>query len=445
MFATIASIGIPTGVSRFLAKSFNEKNLTLSRRFVKDSVVLISVGILGSVLLLFIINEWFYVTFDRTLLIFSMLLIGASTIAKLFNSIIVASLNTKIIPIVMLIVASTRTILVIALVLMNAGAVGVLTGYICFEVLSSILLAIVVLRMLRTVNNNKNDPKISRSFKSILNASIPFWIPKLITVLSGANLGTVIVFGSSGSAQAASYYLSYAISSAVFAIVLPLLTIAYPALAAMNDGRKRFTWRIIKISIIISLPLSSSIIFYSENVIGLLGHHYSDASLLLSLFLLAILPNSVSIMIGQLVYAYGNYRQVLYIGLASSIPTTILYALLVPLLGALGAVISYLTGCIISFVLSALVANKIGMKIIWKEIGLIVGISFLPAFVFSHVQVHYIIGIIATVLVSYIIFLKSQLITKLDVEDTLSVLPPPVSKPLKGMVHRIGTFLNRNY
>lgn len=374
-----------------------------------------------------------------------MLLIGASTIAKLFNSIIVASLNTKIIPIVMLIVASTRTILVIALVLMNAGAVGVLTGYICFEVLSSILLAIVVLRMLRTVNNNKNDPKISRSFKSILNASIPFWIPKLITVLSGANLGTVIVFGSSGSAQAASYYLSYAISSAVFAIVLPLLTIAYPALAAMNDGRKRFTWRIIKISIIISLPLSSSIIFYSENVIGLLGHHYSDASLLLSLFLLAILPNSVSIMIGQLVYAYGNYRQVLYIGLASSIPTTILYALLVPLLGALGAVISYLTGCIISFVLSALVANKIGMKIIWKEIGLIVGISFLPAFVFSHVQVHYIIGIIATVLVSYIIFLKSQLITKLDVEDTLSVLPPPVSKPLKGMVHRIGRFLNRNY
>jgi O-antigen/teichoic acid export membrane protein len=191
--------------------------------------------------------------------------------------------------------------------------------------------------------------------------------------------------------------------------------------------------------------LSSSIIFYSEDVIGLLGHHYSDASLLLSLFLLAILPNSVSIMIGQLVYAYGNYRQVLYIGLASSIPTTILYLLLVPLLGALGAAISYLTGCIISFILSALVANKIGMKIIWKEIGLIVVISFLPAFAFSYVQIHYILGIIATVLTSYVIFLKSTLITKSDVEDTLNVLPPPVSKPLKSMVHRFGKFLNSNY
>ena len=184
MFATIATMGIPTGVSRFLAKSFYEKNLSMSRRFVYDSVVLIFVGILGSVLLLFVINEWFYVTLDRTLLIFVMLLIGASTIAKLFNSVIVASLDTRIIPIVMLIVASTRTILVIVLVLMNTGAIGVLTGYVCFEVLSSTLLAIVVLRMLRTANNSKDTPKISHSFKSVLNASIPFWIPKLITVLS---------------------------------------------------------------------------------------------------------------------------------------------------------------------------------------------------------------------------------------------------------------------
>ena len=299
--------------------------------------------------------------------------------------------------------------------------------------------------MLRLERKDGSSIKRNHSFKSILNASFPVWVPKLITVLSGANLGTVIVFGSSGFAQAASYFLSYAVSSAVFAMVLPLFAIAYPAVAAMSDGRKRFTWRIIKISIIISLPLSSSVIFYSDDVINLLGTHYADASILLKLFLLAILPNSISIMIGQLVYAYGNYKQVLYIGLASSIPTTILYLLLVPLFGAYGAAVSYLTGSVTSFIFSTLVARKIGMKMRWKDIFLIVVISFVPAITFNDMHLNYIMGIISTVLISYLVFLKFNIINRSDVDDTLNVVPFGIAKPLKTLVHKIGTLLNNEY
>jgi len=411
---------------------------------VRDAFALVCLGILGSTLVLFVINEWFYVTFDRTLIFFTMLLLGASAISRLLNSIVIASLKTKIIPKVMLVVASTRTGLVVILVLLNVGTIGVLIGYVTFEVLESILLGFAVLRMLSERKKSSTN-KHNHSFKSILKASFPVWIPKLIIVVSGANLGTVIVFGSSGSIQAASYSLSYAISSAVFALVLPLFAIAYPAVVAMNDGRKRFTWRIIKISIIISLPLSFSVIFYSDDVINLLGKHYAEASILLKLFLIAILPNSVSIMIGQLVYAYGNYKQVLYIGLASSIPTAALYLLLVPVFGALGGAISYLTGSLISFTFSTIVAERIGLKIRWKDIGLILIISFVPAITFSSLHLNYILGIIFTVLISYIVFLKFDIINKSDVADTLDVLPPGIARPLKTLVHRVGGFLNDKY
>lgn len=445
IFTTIAAIGIPSGVSRFLARAFHEGSLDEAKMFVKDSIVLVTLGVLCSAFALFILNKWFYVTLENTLIYFTMLLLGASSMSRLLNSIVIASLNTRIIPKIMLVVASVRTVLVIVLALLGAGPIGVLTGYISFEMLASILLAFTIFRMLRVEHKDRSLKKRNHSFKSILNASIPVWVPKLITVLSGANLGTVIVFGSSGSAQAASYFLSYAVSSAVFAMVLPLFAIAYPAVAAMNDGRKRFTWRIIKISIIISLPLSSSVIFYSNDVMNLLGTHYADASILLKLFLLAILPNSISVMIGQLFYAYGNYKQVLYIGLASSIPTTILYFLLVPLLGSSGAAISYLTGSITSCIFSALVARKISMKIHWKDILLIIIISFVPAISFSYLHLNYILGIISTVIISYVVFMKFNIINKSDVEDTLNVVPFGIAKPLKSLVHRIGKLLNNEY
>jgi O-antigen/teichoic acid export membrane protein len=445
IFATMATIGVPVGVSRFLAKSFYEKKVNEAKIYVKKSLLLISLGIISSFAALFIINEWIYVTLDQTLIIFSMLLIGSSAISKLLNSIVIASLKTKIIPQIMVVVSSVRIILVVILVLMDTGSVGVLTGYASFEILTSILLGFAVIRMLRDKNPSSPIAAGNHSFKTILSASLPSWIPKLITVLSGANLGTIIVFGSNGSAEAASYFLSYTISLAVFSIVLPLFTVAYPALAAMSDGRKRLTWRIIKISMIISVPLSSSIFFYSTDVIGLLGYHYADASLLLRLFLIAIFPNSISLMIGQLVYAYGNYRQVLYIGLASSIPTTLLYLILVPILGSTGAVISYLVGSIGGLVMSTIISKKIGMQLHWKVLGLISIISVVPAFIYSYLQLNFVIGIIITLLTSYIVFLKFRIISKSDVDDTLNVLPKELARPITTVVHKVGKILNSDY
>lgn len=445
IFTTVAILGLPTGVSRFLAKLFYEKNLEKANVFVKASLILLALGISISIAVLLIIRDWIYVNLDPFLLIFSMLLVSSSAVAILNRSIIISTLKTKILPKVMVVTASTRTVLVVVLVLMNTGALGVVMGYTSFQILAAILLGFTIFRTLRSRDRSNTNIKLNYPFKSILSASIPSWIPKLITTLGGSNLGTIVVFGFNGPNEAASFFLANAIFLAISAIVTPLFTIAYPTLSAMSDGRKRFAWRIIKISIILSLPLSVSIIFYSNDVVLLLGHEYINASVPLKIFLLSILPNSLYTVITELVYAYGNYRQVLALGLASSIPRTVLYFILVPAFGATGAATSYLVGSLIGCVFSTIVAKKIGMIIYWKDLGFIVIMAFLPPFIFNYFQLNYILGIFSTVVISVILFLKFKILTKPDIEDAINVLPIGMAKPLTIVFNKVGKVLNRDY
>lgn len=445
ILSTAALLGLPTGVSRFLAKYFYEKNLEKASVFVKASLILLALGISTSIAALVIIKDWIYINLDSLLLIFSMLLVSTSAIAVLNRSIIIATLKTKILPKVMVVTSTVRTVLVVILVLMNTGALGVVIGYTSFQILAALLLGVTIFRILRSPDRGNHIIKLDYPFKSILSASIPTWIPKLITTLGGSNLGTIVVFGINGPSEAASYFLANAIFLAIGAIVSPLYTIAYPTLSAMSDGRKRFAWRIIKISVILSLPLSASVIFYSNDIVHFLGRDYSDASGTLRIFLLSMLPNSVYTVITELVYAYGNYRQVLVLGLASSIPRTVLYFLLVPHFGGTGAATSYLVGSIIGCVFSIIVAKRIGLMIHWKDLGFISIMAFLPPFIFNYLELNFILGILSTVVISIITFLKFKILSKSDVEDAVNVLPMGFAKPLTIIFSKVGKLLNSDY
>lgn len=444
IFTTLATIGVPIGASRFLAKCFHEKDLESAATLAKVSLILVCIGISCSVIILMIIKDWFNSSLDLGLIISAIMVIASSAIGILLHSIVIASLKTEKLPKIMVIASSFRTIMVIILVLAQAGAVGIVLGYSFYQILTSILLALAILGLLRR-RVRKSNLIMKDTVKNILNASFPSWIPKLITVLGGANLGTVIVFGSNGSSEAASYFLANTILSAIIATVTPLYTIAYPAVSAMSDNRKKFTWRIIKISMIILCPLSLSVIFYSDDVISLFGRDYGGASHLLRILLVTALMGSVPTMVGQLVYAYGNYRQVLYLGLASSIPRTVLYFFLVPMYGGTGAAMSYLIGSVIGFILSAIVAKKIGMAIHWRDLGLIVFLPLLPAFLFTHFQVNFIVGIIGILGISLMAFLRFKILTKSDTDNIINVLPRNIAIPLSNAANRVGKVLNKDY
>ena len=439
IFVVIVGVGVPTGIQRFLGKSFSDQKIEDAKVYVKTSLLIVSIGIMAGITIILIAKNWIYdaVRFDFNLIIISIIFIASYAISTLFRSVIIASIKTKILVIVSILSSITKFAIAIILVLVGTGALGVTIGFTSFSIMGVIILAFTIMT---TFKLSKDKPKVSfnYSFRNIIIASMASWVPGLVSTI-GSQLGTIVVFGSQGASQAGLYFVAFSIVLGISTIMSVLSVIAFPILSGMHDGRKRFTWRIIKMSLLISLPFSSSIIFYSKEVMQIFGQGYSEGSSSLEVLLLSMLPTAIMTGMSILVYSYGNYRQVLAIGLATSIPRTLLYFILVPVFGGAGAAISYTIGSIIGFIVSIIIGKKVGMQIFWKDLAFILAIPTTVGFLLSYFGINYIVGVLATLIISYILLLKLRIITRTDIQDSLRILPYRISNP----IIKIGTILEK--
>jgi len=444
IFTSIVTLGIPNGVQRFLGISFAENRIEEAKVYVKSSILLISFGIITTVAIILIAQSWLSDTFKIThnLIIVAILLIASSAINTLFRSVIIATLKTKILPIVMIISSTFKIILSIILVSSGLGVFGLTFGFTMNQILASLLLTISLVMLLRT--RKKSETSVNSCSKNIMNASVASWFPALITTI-GSQLGIIVVYGAQGANQAGVFFIAFAIFSAITGIMFSLFTIAYPALSAMRDGRKRLTWRIIKMSLIISMPFSGWLIFYSKNVLQLFNQSYVDGYLALGILLSSMLPIAVMTGVNTLVYSYGNYRQVLAIGLFSSMPRAILYFILVPTYGGIGASLSYTIGSIAGFIVSIVIARKIGMQIVTKDLILLLIPIMALSFLLSYLEVNYIIGLLAIPIITWISLLKAGIIAREDLHDSIGILPSNIANPILSLVNAIAKKLNRTY
>lgn len=437
IFSVIASFGIPEGNQRFLGKFFYQEKFSEAKTFVKSSLALVSAGIVLCTLLILILRNWIYsvFSFDFSSIIALVLLISSSTIYILFHSIVISSLQTKILPINVAISWIVRIVFATLMILIGVGALGVTIAYTFGYIVASILLVIVIIMILQHANNRKSEVNLSNASKDISVSSLASWIPDLIMTI-GIQLGTVVVFGTHGSTEAGLYFISLTIVTGITGVVYSIFTIALPALSSMDDERKKFAWHTIRLSAIISLPFTSSLIFYSRDIMQLIGQDYIQGSLSLQILLLSMLPTAVHAGIGTLVYSYGNYRKFLVIGLGASVPRTVLYFILVPVYGSTGASLAYTIGALIGFAVSIVVARRIGMLIFWKELLLIFFIPITLAFILNYLHVNYILAIFATVIGSYLLFLKWRILTGTDIKNSIEILPDRISKRISIMLNR---------
>ena len=445
IFTTVVTLGIPNGVQRFLGKSFSEQKINDARIFVWISVILISIGIIISSLFFLIGQKWADNTFGikPDLVVVTILLIASSAMTTLFRSIVIATLKTRILPIVMTISSSLKIVLSVILIMNGWEAPGLTIGYTMNQILASIILVVYLVTIL---GSSKAISKTSYKevSKNILESSTVSWIPALITTI-GTQLGTIIVFGSQGAHQAGVFFIAFSIFSAVSGIMFSLFTIAYPALSAMTDGRKRLTWRITKMSLILALPFSAWLTFYSKNVMQLFNQNYVEGASALEVLLLSMLPIAVLTGVSTLVYSYGNYRQVLAIGLVSSIPRTVLYFILVPLFSGMGASISYTAGSILGLIVSIAIARKIGLQMSSKELVVLFFFPLGLALPLSYLGINYIASIIIIPIITWAVLLKIGIISRSDVQDSIGILPSNISHPTLSILNKIGRKLNSSY
>jgi O-antigen/teichoic acid export membrane protein len=443
IFVSLASIGIPVGSQRFLGRMFLEGKFEDVKLVIKTSLIIITVGIVASCTVLLIGRDSLFGIYHYNLIAITVILIASSTISVLFRYVIIASLETKKLLIISVFSSGVKLLLTIILVFTVIDELGVTIGFSVAPMLTAILFAFNI-RSLIKESQIKCSFKFIESFRVLLRASVVTWIPSLMDTI-GAQIGTIVVLGIQGASQAGFYFIAFQITVGVSAVIWALESITYPVLSAMNGGRHMFLWRVIKIGLIIVLPLSSSALFYSKDIMQIFGNNYAEGALPLQLLLLSILPTAISAGISILMFSYGNYREVLIIGLATTIPRILLYFIFIPWYGGAGAALSFTLGSVIGFIVSIIIGRKLGKIIFWKDLGLIFFIPILFGYLLSNINIHFIPSILLSVILSYILLLKLQIVNKNDVSDSFAVLPSNIATPLSGIVNKIGSKLNKNY
>ena len=438
ILSVVAGIGISACIQRFLGKHLSEQKLFDAKLFVISSIILVSTGIFVCSILILAYSSSIYDTFkiEFELLVVTLFLMATSTLMMLFRSVIISSLDTKNLPLITTISVIAKIILAIIFIFQGMGAIGLTLGVVFSQIIFCILSGYVILKIFRSVTYDRNLSVSGLICTStiVLRSGLAFWIPLLITTI-GSQLGIIVLFGSEGAEESAVYFIALTIVNGLSTIVFTLFTIVLPALSAMNDGRKRFMWQAIRFTGFITLPFASSLIFYSKDIMNLIGSSYIDGTNSLQILLLSIFPTIIFSGVNDLVHSYGKYRQVLIIGLVISIPRTAFYFILIPLYGDIGASIAYTIGALAGMMVSYIIAKKICLHINWQHMLVMFLIPLGLSFVMSYVQLNYIIGIAVTMLISYLILIGLRIISKLDILFSLGLLPSRISKPLINIVN----------
>jgi O-antigen/teichoic acid export membrane protein len=116
--------------------------------------------------------------------------------------------------------------------------VGILIAFTTTPLLTSAILMSDLRKFLKQASK-KTTLKFTESFKGLLKASVASWIPLSIETV-GAQLGTITVLGIEGPTQAGFYFIAFQLSMGILSVIWAIEGTTYPALSAMDKGRKRF-------------------------------------------------------------------------------------------------------------------------------------------------------------------------------------------------------------
>lgn len=417
LISGLVNLGISTGSLRFFGKSLGENDRqSLSIFFWTSSLYsFVSYSLSGLLVLSLGLSGYTFGEFTSKMFVFVGVFVLISGFSFIPDSLIVSMLRTDLKFIMTLAGNSLKLSLGLALVYMGWGWVGAVIGYMCVSIVALVVGLTFSFKKISLI------PHFSLSaFKEVLKAGLASWLPNLIMIL-GQWLGVLAVFTVSGAIETGFYYVAYAIASVVLMIATSLMSLLFPVLSGMNDGRKRASFHVLRISLAFMLPLSFFVMAYPWLPLSLLGKSYISASLTLLVLLLSSFPLTLYSCINSLVYAYGEYTTVLGLGLATNIPRIILYYLLTPIYGGLGAALSFTLGSFAGLIASSIVAHKTAFNL---DYPMLAKTTFIPAslaFLLWLFNIPWLIGLLL-IPASLLLYLRLHILTKSDIKELANAL-----------------------
>ncbi len=411
LITSASSLGISYGATRMLGQAHSSNDRKgLSIVFTSAFITNLALSTFAA---LFIAIMGTFVGLTQLAIPFITVLVLLHSVPIVAHTLYYATLKTHIIALSAILSALVRLTLGILLLYIGTDFVGVMLTFIIGGAVED---AMLLLASRRTVSATKPSLYI---IKESIRQGLPSWIPSLI-LTAGNQLGVIGVYGLTGATQAGTYYIAFQISQIVYTLPLSLLGLMFPVLSGMSDGRKRFASKAIRLTSVIIAPLAAVVIAFPYIPLSLLGTFYVEASFTLQLLMIGCLVAPISYGFNSLIYAYGHYRYVTLLGLATNVPRVALYPILVALYGNNGAALAYISGLFVALFAVYFMARHIGYTVGWGSSLIFAAIPSSIALVMMFLNINWIIGTLVILAVSLFAYARLNLLTKSDLAEVSS-------------------------
>jgi len=415
----LLNLGIPTGAQRFMGFSYGRNDhAKLSEYFYTDVLFMFATSLLtGLFFILLGLASISILSLDSLSLIFLGILIifgmggGWSTVGQSFCNTVV---KTEYVALSQLTSSLLRLMISLALVFAGCEFVGVMVGYVVASLVFSILQLLLPVRMLRSLGS-----RFSTSLSSLINcvkAGVASWLPNILS-LFGQWLGVLGVYAFVGLAETGLFFIALTVTSIVVSFSQSILTLSFPMISGMVDGRKRMMSRVVRFSASVMMPITFFLIAYPHAIPMLLGGQYIASSELIRILSIGYILSPIILGYIYYVYAVDRYRDVLTVGLAGTIPRLILYPLMINWYGELGAAIAFSTASPIQLLAVLVNASKINYKLHLRDHLKIIALPCVVSTLMVLLNVSWPIGFVTILLTSYILYARLNMITKDDLRE----------------------------
>lgn len=420
LIAVFGHLDVPVGARTFLGKAFAEKDWPKFKNITSAAAVFTTFTL--SLVLVITLNPFLdildIIGIDKQFIPILIIITFGNNLINIFSGVLTSALKSKKIFIPYTLGGISRfVVLFIALYFFGSSDINTGWAFSASFALSGLMLLFITTNFLRG-KPGKFFGDFSQNVKLVVKGSIARWIPQIVTVI-GMQLSILSVFALKGASEGGLFYVSFSIFNLLLMISRAIITVSHPVMSGMEQISKqeRFFSKSLRFSFLVTLPLAAVMFFYAEPILSVFGKEFSlsenTLSLLMASFPFVIITEAFIF----LIFARRDFHKLFYLGLSSSITKVILYFILVPEYGTLGAAGALLIGTLTQMVLTIIIAKHIKVKIQYKIFIFISTIPFAVGYSIQLLNTHDVIGAIAIFTISYIIYAKIKLIVEQDIES----------------------------
>jgi O-antigen/teichoic acid export membrane protein len=277
-----------------------------------------------------------------------------------------------------------------------------------------------------------------QTIRSLITISTSSWIPNIINVC-GFWMGVIIVYSLDGSEAGGQFYIAVGIFSVVMFIVSGISKVTHGIIQTIQENNQPvYLSYSIKMALALTIPVSTSLLFFSSSYLGILGEEFERSQFNLSILMLGMPFVIISELVYYYLYGLGHHKQVLMLGLIGNIPRVMIYFLITFLFDSTFAALSYFVGSVTQSLFSFQLCNiKIQVLKIKKNI-FIIFIPMVVAIPLWLLNLNFILSTVIILLGSVILYIRLDFLDKTDVSKILyAMLPSTKARHLSELFEKV--------